>query len=265
MKSFKILAMGLLAAITWIADWLLLERNIYQNHSLAFIGWPSIATILGITFLTFFFVTNRNRLLSLILDGVIVIGYLVIMPKAWYVLLAGVIFLIFLQLFEHRLAEEGKSRLDFSIRRVMMHSISLTIYALLLLIGLNVYHSTRLDFNANQDAYYERLEKAAAAAANRTVPYISKTLNAPVSDEQSHEIAEILAHDTVDNIRQSSGAYQQYFPLILAIIVTGLLSTFAFLLRWATVVVSWIIFKILVATGFFKLEKEMVEVEKLTI
>ena len=265
MQPIKILTLGLMAAGAWIGDWILLKQTIYQDHSLTFIGWPSLATVLGITFLTFFFLTNKNRLVSLVFDIIIFAAYVIIMPKEVYVILGGIIFLVFLILFEQRLASEEKSRLDFSIRRVMMGSISLTIYSLLLLIGLNVYYNTQTDFGANPDAYYEKLEVAARKAADRTVPYYTSVFDQQLTDEQKQQMSDVVAKEAIDKIKESSGPYQQYFPFILAVIVMGLLSTFAFLLRWATVIVSWLIFRLLVAVKFFKLEKEMVEVEKLEV
>ena len=265
MKIAKILTLGFLAVGAWIANWILLKQTIYQGESLIFMGWPSLATILGITFLTFFLLTNKNRIVSLILDLLILAGYIIVMPKSLYVILGGVIFFGFLILFEQRLASEEKSRLDFSIRRVMMGSISLTIYALLLLIGLNVYYNTQTDFTNNPDAYYVKLELAARRVADRTVPYYTKAFDQQLNEAQKQQMSDLVAKEAVDKIKESAGSYQQYLPFILAIIVIGLLSSFAFLLRWATVIVSWGIFRILVAVKFFKLEKEMVEVQKLTI
>ncbi len=265
MKPAKILVMGVLAAAAWIADWILLKQSIYQGQSLTFVGWPTLATVLGITFLTFFFLINRNRIISLIVDVIIFAGYLTIMPKDFYVILGGGLFLVFLVLFEQRLIADEKSRQDFSVRRVMAGSISLTIYSLLLLIGLNVYHNTQTDLKNNPELYYAKLEQASIKAANRTVPYITQNFDEQLTDEQEQQISDMLARDAVNKINQSATQYEQFFPLILAVIVVGLLSTFSFLLRWATIFISWVIFRVLVLIGFFKLEKTMVEVQKLSV
>jgi len=260
MRATKIIIMGVLAAASWIVDWLLLKEVIYQNQTIIFVGWPSLATILGITFLTFFFLINRNRVVSLILDIIIVGAYMLIMPMVPIVLIGGGIFLVFLQLFEQRLAHEEKSRTDFSIRRVMSGSITLTVYGLLLLIGLNVYYNTQVDFKANPDFYYDKV----AVAATKTVPYVTKNIK-ELSDEQKRELSHKVASDVVDRIKVSAAGYQEYFPFLFAIIVTGTLLTFAFLLRWAAMIVAFLIFRFLLFIKFFKLHKVPVEVEKLEV
>lgn len=245
--------MGLFALVGWIAEWLLLRHAIYGDQGLTFLGWPSLAAIFGIIFLCFFFLINRNRIVSLILDLLIFGAYIFIMPKDIYVALGGVIFLIFLLLFEYRLAREEKGRADFSIRRVMSGSITLTVYGLLLLVGLNVYYSTLVDFKANPEAYYDRLEVVVAKNAQRFV------------QPSDQIVPEVVAAQTVDRIKESVKGYERYFPAIFTLIVTGTLLTFAFLVRWAAMIVGWLVFRLLVMTGFFKLHRVPVEVEKLEV
>ena len=296
MKPVKIISVGVLAAIAFLVDWILIKLVIYQDPVLAFWAWPVLATILGIVFLTFFFLLNKNYLVSSGLALVIFLGYVWVFPKNLYVILGGIIFLIFILLFKIRLQQESKNTLDFSIRRVLSRSVSVIMYALLLLIGFNVYYNTQEDFKSNPDAYYSKLGQAAA----RTVPYFTKALPEDVdfshtldqfaieqvqsNDPQLIELyknqfsrqfsinasgnqtlTDIFAQVVVDKIKKSAQGYEPYFPFIFAIIVTGLLWSFAFVVRWLTVGVGWVIFWIFLAFGFFKLEKEMVEVEKLSI
>ncbi len=288
--------MGFLAAVSWIVNWFFLKQVIYQNQVVGLVLGLFLAMIFGIIFLTFFLLINKDRTTTVILDVIIFAGYLVLMPKDLYVILGGVIFFIFLFLFEHRLEAEEKSRLDFSLRRVMSSSITVTVYALLLLIGFNVYHNTQADFKADPDAYYRKLGHAAA----QSVPYFTKSLPSGVDFNQSFDqfarqqagssnpsvvnqykqafeqqfaitasgntsMSDVFGQVAVDKIKQSTAGFERYFPFIFAIIVTALLWTFAFLVRWAAMVMGWIIFRILLSLGFFKLEKEMVEVEKLNV
>lgn len=294
MKAVKIYTMGLLAAISWIAGWYFLKLVIYQDQTPAFITGLFFATILGITFLTFFLLINKNRTITFTLDIIILAAYIFLMPKDLYVILGGVIFFIFLFLFEQRLEAEEKSRVDFSFRRVMSSSITVTVYALLLLIGFNVYYSTQTDFKADPDAYYRKLGHAAAS----TVPYFTKNLPGGVDFNQTfgefaqqqagstnptvinqykqqfqqqfsvaafdnETLSDVFAQVAVDKIKQSTAGFEKYFPFIFAIIVTALLWTFAFLVRWAAMVVGWVIFRLFLLGGFFKLGKVQVEVEKL--
>jgi hypothetical protein len=260
MKTAKVCILGILAAGSWIAAWMLLKEIIYQNKSLIFIGWPSLAVILGIIFLTFFFLVNKNRIISAVLNSIIFLGYLAVMPKEFYVILGGAVLLVFLWLFEQRLTSEEKSRLDFSIRRVMSGSMSVIVYPLLLLIGLNIYYNTQVDFKSNPDAYYQKLADAAA----KTAPYVTQSFN-QLTPQQKQDLANQVASQAVNQIKQSASGYQQYFPFLFALIVTATLWTFAFILRWAALIVGWILFRILAAAGFFRLEPQMVEVQKLIV
>lgn len=260
MRLAKISLMGLLSAISWIVAWILLNQIIYNGKTLSYFGWPSLAIVSGITFLTFFFLTNKNRIIALVLDAVIVIGYLIVMPRDFYPILAGGIFLIFLFLFEQRFASEEKSRADFSLRRIMSGSIAVIIYPLLFLIGFNIYHHSKQDFAANPEIYYHKLEQTAI----KTVPFVIKKFEG-LSIDQKQALEQQLAAEAVTKVRQYAEGYQNYFPFLFAIMITGLLWTFAFILRWAAQIVAWIIFRILLLAGFFKLDRVLVEVEKLGI
>lgn len=66
-------------------------------------------------------------------------------------------------------------------------------------------------------------------------------------------------------IRESLGQYERFFPLFFTVVVIALLKTFAFVFNWVVLFISWILFKILLACKFFRIEKQTVEVEKLEI
>jgi ABC-type transport system involved in cytochrome bd biosynthesis fused ATPase/permease subunit len=78
-------------------------------------------------------------------------------------------------------------------------------------------------------------------------------------------LADVFAQIATDKIKQATANYKDYFPFVFAIIITGLLLTFAFLLNWATQIVCWLLFKLLLAIKFFKLTKVQIEVEKLDV
>ncbi|OGE79969.1 MAG: hypothetical protein A2660_02630 [Candidatus Doudnabacteria bacterium RIFCSPHIGHO2_01_FULL_45_18] len=259
MKIAKILSLGILSIIAWTASWLLLEQIIYQNK-LDWIGWASGATVLGIIFLAFFFLVNKNQIIAGVCNVIIFISYVLTMPKDLYVMIGGIIFLIFSFLFQHRILSEEKSRHDFVMHRVMSGSITLLVYALMLLIGFNIYHHSVKNLNTSLDAYYDRL----ARTATKAVPYVTQGFP-EIPEQQKQQVAGELAIQAVNRIKQSAEAYQQYFPLVYALIITGLLWSFAFLLRWVTVILGWLIFRILLTIKFFRLAKAQVEVQKLEI
>jgi len=260
MQKIKIAVLGILSVVAWVADWFYLNRMIYENQPLNYASLPALITVLAIAFTTFFLLTNRNRIISAVHNALIFFGYLFIVPKDVFVILGGAVFLIFLWLFEMRLLSEEKSRQDFSIRRTMGGSVNVIIYPLLLLIGLNVYYNTLVDFKDNQENYYNRL----ALTISKTAPYVTENFEG-LSAEQKRQLTAEVTIKAVDQIKKSASAYQKYFPFLFALIVTVTLGTFAFILRWVTLIISWALFSILAATGFFKLETELVEVKKLIV
>ena len=69
----------------------------------------------------------------------------------------------------------------------------------------------------------------------------------------------------IDRVRQAASGFQPLFPLIFTLIILGLLRTFAFVFRWITLGLTWLIFKLLLRLKFFRLTKVPIEVEKLEI
>lgn len=299
MRNTKVLILAIVSVILWLSDWMLLNQAfyLYGGGSLFFWIWPIFTTIVAISFLTFFYLVNKNFWISSAVPFLTIAGYVLVMPKDASVILGGVIFLILMFLYEWRIRYEEKNTVDFSIRRVISNSVSIMIYAILLLLGCNVYYNTQADFLANPDAYYQRLGQTAA----KTVPYFTRDLPNGVDFNQTldqflssqaqstnpsvikqsrndffkqfqikavsgnQSLADVFAQIATDKIRQATVNYQGYFPFIFAIIVTGLLLTFAFLLRWAAQLTGWLLFKVLLAFKFFKLANVTIEVKKLDV
>lgn len=68
-----------------------------------------------------------------------------------------------------------------------------------------------------------------------------------------------------ERLREALGRFERFFPLIFTIALIALLRTFAFVFNWVVILISWILFKLLLAVRFFRIEKQMVEVEKVEI
>jgi hypothetical protein len=81
----------------------------------------------------------------------------------------------------------------------------------------------------------------------------------------NESLSDIFAQIAVDKIKTSSKGYEQYFPFVFAISVVSLLWLFAFVLRWAILLVSWLLFQVLLTLKFFTITKVPVEVDKLTV
>jgi hypothetical protein len=303
--SWKVWVLAIASLLFQTLTWYGIRQAV-SNPSLT--HWITLIVVaaIAISLTAFFILISKTRWL---VDSLIVLSaasYFFISPRNVYVWIGGLIFALFAIWYEERLRHEIKSRIDFSVTRVIGSSISILIYAIMLMLGFNIYYNVSADFKANPDKYYDRLGQQAA----RTVPYFSKAfpvnvdLNQSLNDYVSQEtqkdpgyssanriqreillnetkkelearfqiqasnndtLAQIIGEAAVTKIRQMSEPYQDYLPIVFSIVVVGILYSFAFLIRWIILIISWILFRILLWIGFFKLAKVQVEVEKLEI
>jgi hypothetical protein len=164
-RAWKVLLLGTISAGLFIINWWLVETALYDERPLTFWGWPALTSALAIIFLTFFSLVNYNRWYAAFFTLASLLSYVYLFPKNIYVFLGGLFFLLLTIWFEQRIRSEETSRQDFSIRRVSSASINVMVYAILLLLGMNIYYNTSADFKANPDSFYESLGKSAANSA----------------------------------------------------------------------------------------------------
>lgn len=288
----------LLAFVTW---WQMVEG--FGDKPLAFWIWPILGMLFWVVSFTFLSLVSV-RIYSYIAAVSAFVIYLIFFPKDAYVIAGGLSFVLLAIWFADRLLQEEKSRIDFSLRRILSSSLVIIVYAFLLLIGFNIYYNTAKSFKENPQEIYDRLGDAAVKTLgnskyfsdntnpNQTLDeYISRRVekdnpNTPglkppnylinqykqellarlgISAEGQETLGEIVARFSVEQMKDLGKRYERFFPLIFTLIILALLRTFAFVFHWLIIFVGWLIFKLLVAVRFFKLDKQMVEVEKLTV
>lgn len=306
MRNIKIFSLAIITIALFLADWLLINAAFYSGKSLVFWAWPILVSAFAITALLFFFISHASRRFTYLVMAILLGLYILVMPKDPYVMLGGAVFTILTGVFEQRIRAEEKARQDFSIRRSGSATLSVMVYALLLLITANIYYNTSTDFKNNPDAFYDRLGSAAVKRVPLlTREFIGVNLDQSLDqfiihrvEEESPEfnslsqqqkeilvneakeeffqqfdlrvagdrkLAEIMVEVAVDRIKQTAKDYEPFFPLIFTLIVLAFLRLFGFIFKWLTMAVAWFTFRILLRTGFFKLNKVPVEVEKLEI
>lgn len=86
-----------------------------------------------------------------------------------------------------------------------------------------------------------------------------------VEANQNTSLRAALTEVVAQRLQEALGPYERFFPLFFTVAVIALLRTIAFVFNWVTLFLSWVIYKILLAGRFFRLNKEVVEVEKLVI
>jgi hypothetical protein len=86
-----------------------------------------------------------------------------------------------------------------------------------------------------------------------------------VDADNNTSLKVVFTEVITQRLREALGRFERFFPLFFTILVIALMRTFSFVFTWLVLIVSWIIFKVLLVTKFFRLQKETVEVEKLGI
>jgi hypothetical protein len=162
-KWLKILGLAVFAILFFGVGWQLLSIGFAQNQGLIFWLWPGLAVGLGVAFLALLSVVNRSKILFLVTSLGLVTWYVLAFPKDKYIWISGGLFFLLTLWFERRIKHDEQARADFSLSRIMRDSISIMVYALLLVIGFNVFIKTNTEFQNNPKNFYNQIGHYAAA------------------------------------------------------------------------------------------------------
>jgi hypothetical protein len=260
-QTTKIISLAVVSVILLAVDWLLINSVFTDKQPIEFWVWPIVVTILWISATGFFSLVNENKILYWTVNGLAFLSYVLIMPKDLLVMLGGLIFVLLSLWFQHRVAEEERSRYHHSTNRVLSAGLSIIIYAWLIALGFIIYQTTDQEFKTNPQIYYDRITTEVVKSVELGTKLIlteeAQIFNGPVTAATSKLVTEQVA--------EILNRYEQFLPVIFTLIIIGLLRTFAFVFRWATFFINWVIFKILFLTGFFQMKKSQVEIEKLDV
>lgn len=158
----KVAALSFAAIVSFGITWQLLAQGISHDNSLGFWFLPSLTAAIGVVFLAFLSVVNRSKYLFLGVNLAILVWYALAMPKDWVVLNGGVAFIILAFFFESRIKDDETSRADFSMSRIIRSSVSIMVYALLIIIGCSIYLKTKAEFDRNPQGFYDQIGHYAA-------------------------------------------------------------------------------------------------------
>ena len=302
----KVGALSAAAVVSFGITWMLLARGVNQDNNLGFWIYPGLAAAFGVVFLAYLSVVNRSKYLFLGVNLAILIWYALAMPKDWVVFGGGVVFIILAFIFESRIKHDETARADFSMSRVIRGSVSIMVYALLVIIGCSIYVKAQAEFDKNPKGFYNQIGYYAARGlqyvpsglgnfdpdqtfdqfvieqAKRQNPEIA---SAPESVRQqglaelrrqlmerfnfqitgNPLLGQVVGGVVSEKVEKGTAPYQRFFPAIFALLVALLFRSVASLFVWLVYLVSWALFKVLLLTKFFKIEKVQVEVDKLQI
>lgn len=272
MKTTKIVSLAVVSIVLLAIDWVLINSVLVDKQPIEFWVWPIVVTILWISSLGFFILVNNNKVLHWTVHALGLVSYLLIMPKDTLVILAGVIFVLLSLWFQQRVKGEEKARQNFSANRVLSAGLGVIIYAWLIVLGFNIYFATDAEFKTNPEVYYDRIISSAIKSVEFTTDILIDELLPAQLNEQgvggqalNDSITETTAGIVTEQVTQLLDRYDRFLPIIFTLIVMGLFRTFAFVFRWVALLINWILFRILLLTGFFQMKKSQVEIEKLEV
>lgn len=81
----------------------------------------------------------------------------------------------------------------------------------------------------------------------------------------SETMSVVVSRIVTERVRGMLDRFGKYFPIIFTLIVVALLRTFMFVFNWLSLLVSWLIYRLLLWVNFFRLERVAIEVQKLRL
>ncbi len=161
-RRFKVAFLSLMAILGFGVTWHLLSRGVIHGEGLMFWFWPSLTAAIATSFLAFLAVINFNKTILLATSAAIFIWYMLVMPRDWFVLGGGAVFFLLTLMFENRIRHDETSRADFSMSRIVRGSIGIMVYALLVILGFNIYFKIQNEFSQNPQQVYNQVGHYAA-------------------------------------------------------------------------------------------------------
>lgn len=151
-----------MAVLSFGLTWMLTAHGFAAGQGVSFWIYPELTAAIGIAFLGFLGIASSNKILFWVTNGLMLIWYVAVMPKNVYVIAGGVIFLFLSFWFEQRIRQDEKARVDFSLSRILRDNVYLMVYALLIIIGVNIYLKTKVEFDQNPYRFYNEIGRYAA-------------------------------------------------------------------------------------------------------
>ncbi|OGE88983.1 MAG: hypothetical protein A3J07_04770 [Candidatus Doudnabacteria bacterium RIFCSPLOWO2_02_FULL_49_13] len=161
-RLLKAAFLAVLAIISFGTAWQVFGAGLSHPHEQGFWLFPLLLAAVGIGFLALLAIVNAKVWIFWATNLGILIWYLAVLPKDWYIAAGGAVFFFLSFLFERRIRSDEKTRADFALNRIVSAAINLMVYALLIAVGFNVYHKINRDFETHPERFYGQIGRYAA-------------------------------------------------------------------------------------------------------
>lgn len=249
----------IITVVIAIVSWNFLFNSLYGSEVSWFGVWikPMIVfLILGAILALGSLLIKSKKFLSLIFLST-VFSYFLVFPFNNYVFLSLLILLGLLFLGRARIRDELKVRLKIRIGRILQKGVPLMLGGLIIVIAVSYAFTP-----------------AAQKVEVKIPPKLFQVIQKPIEEmlffefpkENLKEISIKEVSETVKEIidakiEEFSRPYQKYIPLALAVSLLLLLRFVAIPLGWLIILLSWIVFKLLIAFKVVRIEKVEKEAE----
>jgi len=252
----------LISAVSWIG-----LKNILSggNNWL----WPCLGFLILLIFLCLHWLLTKSKAVLLITLVLIFISFFFIFSfKLEYLAVLFIAYSFFL-FGSWRAISEKEVRIKLQVDKIFRRGLPCILTGLALVITAAYYFSPLALQNREQIKIPRFLFDIIIQPITKTfegqipISQLSEQLGLTLTGDEKFE--DILYQVINQEINKYGQAYQQYFPLGLAIGFFLTLKAIGFIFMWLVILLSWLIFKVLVVAGAIKIQeqavlKEMIEV-----
>jgi hypothetical protein len=303
-RILKTLLLLLFYAASAVIAWWFMNQALYLGQPLTEWIWVGVSLLLAFSFLSLAALVVQKKSWMAAAHTAVLVGYIAIFPKDFYVMLGGALYFVLAVIFSYRIKAEEKNQLNFSFRRIVGRTIMTATSGLLLLVAANIYYNTAQEFREEP----AKFSRPVAEAAARSIPFFAEDLGGADLDrsldeyllqraeqeleedvprDQRFEFLEqyreqfisqfgisaqgqetmhtIISRIVEEQVSDFFVRYQTVFPVIFTLVILALLRMFAFVFNWLVLLLGWIMFRLLLALNFLKITKASVEVDRLNV
>lgn len=223
--------------------------------------WPSLGFLVLLIFLSLNWLLAKSKEVLLTTIVFILISFFFSFGFKLEYLAALLIALFFFVFGSFRAISEKEMRIKIQPRRILRRSLPSILTGLSLVIATAYYFSPLALENQNQIKIPRPLFNIIVQPMSET---IKEQLPNSNNDEQfvflkdSQAFQDDLYQAVNQEINKFGQAYQQYFPLGLAISIFLALRTVAILFMWLAILSTWLIFRALVSLKAVKIQEKAV-------
>jgi len=246
-----------IVALLSAASWSGLKDVLYSGGSWI---WPAYGFLILLVALSLSWILSKSRTILSITFAFALVSFLLIFGLKLEYLAALVVAVALFAIGSFRAVNEKEVRIKLHAHKVVRRGMPFVLTGLALLIASAYYFSPLAQQGQNQLKIPRPLFNIAIKPVFLTV---GQELDTPgAENEQLEEVLYLAVNAEINKYTQS---YKEYFPLGLAIGMFLAIKAIGMFFGWITILLCWIIFKLLVVSGAVKIHEKAVLKQEIQI